>query len=192
MERDNRDREAARFAGLHVHGMQGAKGDARRTSFEKAGYSGENGAEQLAYEVRTSPDTVCFRNHKGWEVYGNDRLNALHMSNEDKPRKNSIMINDMPLLPSKRVEDLRLHGPRHEGVIPVREVGGSASLEKYRQEPSRSLESSSRDSTSRHAPDNVSAREQHSEGNNAQSLKKALEHHAKIDNQNTHNKGRSL
>lgn len=136
------DQEYANHAARHGYGDENAPrqatnkvtGKTRQQEFADAGVKSQKDAASLTYQVRTASDTKCFRGAKGNEEYANDRLNAYHIANAEKPHRSTIFPNNDPNRSATQRLEERAAKEREATGAPckVRE-GGSKALEQDRQ-----------------------------------------------------------
>lgn len=101
----------------------------KRESFAQGGVLGAQDAIDLILEIRQAPDTKCFLAGRDRELYANDRLNAVHISNGRNPEKSTVFINDLEGLASTRLERYAISERIDEGVPAIIRTGGAAALE---------------------------------------------------------------
>lgn len=136
------DQEFAILAARHGYGEDGnprrtlnkISGKTREQEFKEAGIKSQQNAADLCYEVRTAPDTKCFIGAYGREVYANNRLNAIHISNDQKPEKSTLYINSISgLTASERIKEMAQEEKKENGIPCHMREGGSKALEQDRQ-----------------------------------------------------------
>ena len=105
-------------------------------SFEKAGIKSFSDAKERVLEVRNSFDTKCYRDPYGREIYANDRLNTIHISNEKRPDRSTLYINDRRekgIKATDRLEKMAAADRHDHNCEIVIRQGGAKALEQDRQ-----------------------------------------------------------
>jgi len=148
------DEEYAELAARHGYGedlnprqtLNRQTGKSRQDEFSEIGVKSQTDAKNLCAEIRKSEDTSCFRAPDGREVYANDRLKALHYSNEQNPEKSTIFPNnDLTREPVERLNDIaqaERDRAKEQGIDApcVVRPGGSKALEQDRPAATKSVE----------------------------------------------------